>query len=202
MDMSRYIYNDELAAASGRAHPPITEPIPGLPIPRKSKAFLTNVGLPERFVEFTLDYNRTGLVRLDVYVEWWRQIEKVAFAKTCHRLAREPEMWRYFVLPHPVHLSHYYRVGEMDIGMTLCIEKHSGNVYSIDIAGLDGYSPSVFINSDITTFGRFVTVYKTTKDHDRDTLRSRLTAMDPKAMEDADQGFWPLMIEEFEAGLS
>jgi hypothetical protein len=201
MDMSRYIYNDEIAVESGKPSPPVKEPTPGLPIPQDSKAFLTKGALPERFIEFRLDYDRAGLVRLDVYVEWWRQIEEVAYANTCRRLGREPEMWRYFVLPHPVRLSHYYRLGEMDRGTTLCIAQHSGKVVSVDIAGLDGYSPSVFINKDVGTFAKFVTIFTTATEGDRATLRSRFTAMDSKAMEDRDRGFWSTLVEEFEAGM-
>jgi hypothetical protein len=201
VDMSRYIYNDEIAAhAFDTAHPTV-DPIPTLPIPSTSKEFLTKGGLPERFIEFRIDYDRAGLVRLDKYAGWWRRIEQVAFADTCRRLERQPEMCRYFVLPHPVDLRRYYRLGEMDIGNTLCIERDSGNIVSIDIAGFDGYSPPAFINSDVASFGQFITMFTEAQEDDRTTIRARLAALDAKAMEDRDQGFWSTLVEEFEAGM-
>jgi hypothetical protein len=201
MDMSRYIYNDEITAHAMNAPSPTFDPIPALPIPPKSKEFLAEGGLPQPFIEFQLDYDRVGFVRLDKYAECWRRIEQMAFTDTCRRLQRQPEMWRYFVLPNPVDLARYYRVGEMDIGNTLCIERDSGNIVSIDIAGFDGYSPPVFINSDVTKFGRFITMFTEAQEDDRGRIRAQLTALDPKAMEDRDQGFWCTLVEEFEAGM-
>jgi Translation initiation factor IF-3, N-terminal domain/SUKH-4 immunity protein len=201
MDMSRYIYNDEIAAHAMNAAPPTVDPVSTLPIPSKSKGFLTEGGLPERFIEFRIDFDRAGLVRLDRYAEWWRRIERVAFADTCRRLERKPGMWRYFSLPHPVDLARYYRLGEMDIGNTLCIERDSGNIVSIDIAGFDGYSPQVFINSDVMSFGQFITMFTEAQEADWTTIRARLAALDPSAMEDRDQGFWSTLVEEFEAGM-
>jgi hypothetical protein len=201
MDMSRYIYNEEIAAHAMNAPRPGVHPILTLPIPPKSKEILTERSLPERFIEFRLDYDRGGLVRLDKYVEWWRVIEKLAFTETCRRLQRQPEMWRYFVVPNPVDTARYYRLGEMDIGNTLCIERDSGTIVSIDIAGFDGYLPLGFINSDLSKFGQFITLFTEAQEDDGSSIRVRLTALDPKAMEDRDQGFWSTLVEEFEAGM-
>jgi translation initiation factor IF-3-like protein/SUKH-4 immunity protein of toxin-antitoxin system len=202
MDMSGYVYNDELAAHSLDVPRPTIEPLAHLPIPSDSKRFLAHTGLPARFCEFRLDYDRNGLLRLDRYSQWWRQIEQSAFESTCRRLGRELDVWRYFLLPNPTDLSQYYWVGEMDTGMTLSIEQVSGRVISIDIAGFQGYSPPVFINSSVTMFAQFITIFTAANEEDRPTIRARLCALDPKAMEERDQGFWSPLVEEFEAGMS
>jgi hypothetical protein len=203
MDMSRCIYNDELAAQAGKAPPPRAESIPNLPIPSDAKALLAGTGLPTRFPEYHFDYDRIGVVRLDVYVEWWREIEKVAFANTCRRLGRQPVMWRDFVMPHLVNSSHFYRIGEEDdLVRTVCVEADSGRIFLIDIAGLDAYDPPVFINSDVVRFAEFIKIVTSIEnDNQCATLRSHLTALDPKAMEDRDQGFWPPVVKEFEEGM-
>jgi hypothetical protein len=201
MDMSRYIYNDQIAIQATKAPPLTPEPMLMLPIPEDAKSFLADPGLPERFLEFCLDYDRTGLIRLDRYVEWWREIERVAFSSTCLRLGRKPTMWRSFVLPHSVDLSRHYLLGEMDLGITLCIERDSARIYQIDIAGHEGYSAPAFVNSHVIKFGQFIVIFNSATDDDRTTIRSRLSALDPNAMEDRDRGFWSTLIEEFEAGI-
>jgi hypothetical protein len=201
-DISRYIYNDELAAQFASAPVPGSEPMSTLPIPDTSKSFLAATGLPERFCEFRLDYDRAGLVRLDVYVEWCLQIERLAYAKMCRRLAREPFISREYVSPNPVDLSRYYRLGGMDVGMTVTIEVNSGRVMFIDIAGMDGYSPPQFVNSDVMRFGQFIRVFESANDSNLTTVRAQLAALDPKAMEDQDHGAWSDLLEELEGEMS
>src|SRR5262249_52166045 len=160
--------------------------------------FLIEGGLPPRFIEFRLDYDRAGLVRLDRYVDWWRGIEDIAFTNMCRRLERQPKMGRYFVAPNPTDLTRYYRLGEMDRATTLCIERDSGAIVVIDAAGFDGYSAPGFINTDVTIFAQFISIFTGAVDADRMTIRAKLTVLDPPAMKDRDQGFWSTMVEEFE----
>jgi hypothetical protein len=200
MNMNRYIYNDELEIESKKAHPAPIEPMAGLPIPRKAKLFLARGGLPDEFVEFRINYDRAGLVRLDTYVEWWRQIEKVAFANTCRRLERRSRMSRDYVKPNPVDLSRYYRLGDADDWWALCIECESGSVVSIDIKGFKGYSPLTFINTDVVLFAKFISMYMGAQENERTRLRSRLKTLDRAAMRDQ-EGFWSHLVEEFELGM-
>ena len=200
MDVSRYIYNDELALQFASASPVPLEPISGIPIPQASKSFLADSGLPKQFFGYQVDYDPRGLLRLDQHLESRRRSEAEAFAITCRRLEREPSMQRYFVAANPVDLTRYYRLGEMDRGNILSVERDTGNILAIDIAGFEGYRLPTFINSDVILLAQFYKLLGEAAVEDGEIVRSQFTALDAKAMEDPDY-FWPLVVEEFEEGL-
>ncbi len=243
MDMSQYVYNEELKALAAGSPPPRAEEnqitqdgvrhgevewsfplspeqlkthfgserqtvpiqaVSNLPLPELAKHVLVDIGLPSRAFFFELGLARTGLLELDKYVAWWREVETRAFGRACRRLGRTPELWRFYQAQHPVDLSQYYRIGEMESGEELCIQRSTSAVTIVDAAGSEGYETPSLINSDIAHFVEFIAIVDKASDGrtpDIESLREELRSIDPEAMAGWDIAFWPTVLEEMENGV-
>ena len=98
---------------------------------------LLTLASPREHSSFDSGLARTGLLQLDKYVAWWREVETpllgglVAAWQNARVVAILPG-------PHPVDLSRYYRIGEMESGEELYTAFYHA-VTIVDAAGSEGY---------------------------------------------------------------
>lgn len=181
------ISNEEIVDSWGRENLTCSkqETLQNIKIPKSSKEFLVEIGLPKKVVGF-----QDWVFNLEV--DNLLKPEKVQISKITQNL---------------VNLSEFWTIGLIDSDYPVCIKENSGQVFGVY---WDDRKPTeiVFVNSSVQQLSKYFTAIKKFYNRWEENkcygdkyiklariLKKELKAIDPKALK-SEQNWWSIPLQE------